>query len=64
MFNFFKEKILIEESRIKFDIELNASVLAYEIARSDGDISQQELAVLLDEIKKIAKKVKNRKTNS
>lgn len=58
MFNFLrKKKILIEDSRVKFDIELNASVLAYEIARSDGDISQQELAVLLNEIKKIAKKV-------
>lgn len=58
MFNFLrKKKILIEDSRVKFEIELNASVLAYEIARSDGDISQQELAVLLNEVKKISKKV-------
>ena len=28
---------------------------AYEVARSDGGISEQELEVLLNEIKKIAK---------
>lgn len=58
MFNFLKKKKTQNvETKAKFEIELNASVLAYEIARSDGDISQQELAVLLNEIKKIAKKV-------
>ena len=41
----------------KFEIELTASVLAYEIARSDGNISKQELVVLLEEVKKIADKV-------
>ena len=41
-----------------FDIELTASVLAYEIARSDGEISKSELAVLLEEIKRIGSKVK------
>ena len=40
-----------------FDIELTASVLAYEIARSDGDISESELSLLYDEIKKISSKV-------
>ena len=54
MFNFLKKKkIQNEDTKVKFEIELNASVLAYEIARSDGDISDQELAVLLNEIKKI-----------
>jgi uncharacterized tellurite resistance protein B-like protein len=32
-------------------------VLAYEVARSDGDISQDELRVLLNEIKKITANV-------
>lgn len=31
--------------------------MAYEIARSDGEISEPELAILLDEIKKISIKV-------
>jgi uncharacterized tellurite resistance protein B-like protein len=37
-----------------FELELTAAVLAYEIARSDGEISESELEVLLSEIKKIA----------
>ena len=58
MFNFFKKKKLeIKENKNDFDIELTASILAYEIARSDGDISEPELAILLDEIKKISTKV-------
>jgi len=36
---------------------LTASVLAYEIARIDGEISEDELKVLMEEIKDIAKKV-------
>ena len=58
MFNFFKKKKPeIKENKNDFDIELTASILAYEIARSDGDISEPELAILLDEIKKISTKV-------
>ena len=58
MFNFFKKKKPeIKENKNDFDIELTASILAYEIARSDGDISEPELAILLDEIKKISIKV-------
>jgi uncharacterized tellurite resistance protein B-like protein len=58
MFNFFKKKKPeIKENKNDFDIELTASILAYEIARSDGDISEHELAILLDEIKKISTKV-------
>tara|TARA_A100001035_G_C27773770_1_gene497808 strand:+ start:1725 stop:2168 length:444 start_codon:yes stop_codon:yes gene_type:complete len=59
MFNFFKKnntKDSKKESPI-FEIELTAAVLAYEIARSDGDVSQDELQVLMDEIEKIAVKV-------
>jgi uncharacterized tellurite resistance protein B-like protein len=55
MFSFFKKKKINEvESKESFELELTAAVLAYEIARSDGEISESELEVLLSEIKKIA----------
>ena len=58
MFNFFKKnnknKIADKPS---FELELTAAVLAYEIARSDGDVSNDELSVLMGEIEKIAIKV-------
>ena len=55
MFNFFKKDKSIEnESPASFELELTASVLAYEIARSDGEVSESELDILLSEIKKIA----------
>tara|TARA_A200000113_G_C8724525_1_gene309510 strand:+ start:113 stop:544 length:432 start_codon:yes stop_codon:yes gene_type:complete len=58
MFNFFKKT---EEKKVKntpsFEIELTAAVLAYEIARSDGEVSSDELSVLMEEIESIAKKV-------
>jgi len=60
MFSLFKKKKIEnqpEKNQINFDIELTASILAYEIARSDGDISESELLLLLDEIKKISAKV-------
>ncbi len=58
MFSFFKkidQKIKNEEP--SFEIELTAAVLAYEIARIDGDISQKELSILMEEIKTISRKV-------
>ena len=61
MFNIFKKNYKKEEKvkrTASFDIELTASVLAYEIARSDGEISNSELVVLLEEIKRIGSKVK------
>jgi uncharacterized tellurite resistance protein B-like protein len=58
MFNFFKKKTQpVEETKNNFEVELTASILAYEIARSDGDISESELSMLYDEIKKISAKV-------
>ena len=59
MFSFFKKNTNedLKEVVPSFEIELTAAVLAYEIARSDGDISQDELMILMDEIKKIAIKV-------
>ena len=58
MFNFFKKKTQpVNETKNNFEFELTASILAYEIARSDGDISESELSLLYDEIKKISAKV-------
>jgi uncharacterized tellurite resistance protein B-like protein len=58
MFNFFKKKNQpIKKTTKNFEVELTASILAYEIARSDGDISESELALLYDEIKKISAKI-------
>ena len=58
MFNFFKKKqVDTKETSSGFEIELTASVLAYEIARSDGEIDENELNVLMEEIKIISKKV-------
>ena len=58
MFNFFKKKkVETQEQNSDFEIELTASVLAYEIARSDGEIDDNELEVLMEEIKAISKKV-------
>ena len=63
MFNIFKKN---KEKQVKntpsFEIELTAAVLAYEIARSDGDVSSDELSVLIEEIDTIAKKVGKEKT--
>jgi uncharacterized tellurite resistance protein B-like protein len=59
MFKIFKKKkrdTQVEKS-IKFEIELTATILAYEIARSDGDITKFELDLLLNEVKKITSSV-------
>jgi len=59
MFNFFKKNksTVQEDTKESFEIELTASVLAYEIARIDGIVSNEELDVLIEEVKKISKKV-------
>ncbi len=63
MFNFFKkDKKIVENNENSFELELTATVLAYEIARSDGDISDDELLVLMEEIEKIAMKVGKEKS--
>ena len=63
MFNFFKkDKNKIDNNENGFELELTASVLAYEIARSDGDISDDGLFVLMEEIGKIALKVGKEKS--
>jgi uncharacterized tellurite resistance protein B-like protein len=54
MFNFFKKKQLTKVKNNKFELELTALILAYEVARCDGEISEFELNILLQEIKKIA----------
>ena len=59
MLNIFKKKKVTQDiqKNPEFEIELIGAVLAYEIARSDGDISDSELNLLIEEIKKISKKV-------
>jgi len=60
MFNFFKknpQKNSSENKDSSFEIELTAAVLAYEIARIDGEISDDELSILMQEIRNIANKV-------
>ena len=60
MFKFFKkEKKVNSDSveKLSFELELTAAVLAYEVARSDGEISEEELSVLMLEIENIANKV-------
>ena len=63
MFSFFKkDKKKVDKKEVGFEVELTATVLAYEIARSDGDISDDELSVLMEEIEKIAIKVGKEKS--
>ena len=58
MFKFFKKEIKeVASEKPSFEIELTAAVLAYEIARSDGNIGDEELKLLMNEIKIISKKV-------
>ena len=59
MFKFFKknDSTKIDQKKNAFEIDLISSVLAYEVARSDGDIDQVEVSRLLEEIKKISIKV-------
>ena len=59
MLNIFKKNKVSQDTQQKseFEIELIGTVLAYEIARSDGDISESELRLLLEEIKNISIKV-------
>jgi len=58
MFNFFKKnKKENSNDQSSFELELTASVLAYELARSDGEIDHDELSILMQEIELIAEKV-------
>ena len=57
MFDFFKKKKITAKQQTSFEIELTAAVLAYEIARSDGEVSEDELLVLMEEIESISAKV-------
>ena len=56
MLNIFKKNKASKDiqKNPEFEIELIGAVLAYEIARSDGDISDSELNILIEEIKKIS----------
>ncbi|OUV40027.1 MAG: hypothetical protein CBC71_08525 [Rhodobacteraceae bacterium TMED111] len=62
MLSFFKKNNKKDISeKANFEIELTGAVLAYEIARSDGNISQDELSLLMEEVNLIAKKVNKNK---
>jgi len=58
VFKFFKKKQKpVNEVKNNIDIELTGSLLAYEIARSDGDIKDSELSIILEELKEIGSRV-------
>ena len=59
MFNIFKKnkKEEVNINKHNFEIDLIACVLAYEVARADGNISDDELSSLLKEIEKITENV-------
>tara|TARA_B110000879_G_scaffold210677_1_gene301339 strand:- start:2356 stop:2784 length:429 start_codon:yes stop_codon:yes gene_type:complete len=57
MFSIFKKTRKLEKKESEFEVELTASILAYEIARSDGNITEDEKILLLKEVKKISHKV-------
>ncbi len=57
MFNLFKKNKKKDRESLNLvetELELTALVLAYEVARSDGEILESELEVLLKEINKVA----------
>ena len=58
MFKFFKKNNSIPKKDVpNIEAELTASILAYEIARADGEVSDDELSIILKEIKKLTIKV-------
>ena len=58
MFKFFKKKDDSSKKDVpNIEIELTAALLAYEIARADGEVSDDELSIILKEIKKLTIKV-------
>tara|TARA_Y100000766_G_C18628726_1_gene469685 strand:- start:218 stop:664 length:447 start_codon:yes stop_codon:yes gene_type:complete len=58
IFNFFKKKKIQDSDKksFTFDFELTAAVLAYEIARIDGEVDEDELKILMNELVLIANK--------
>ena len=58
LFNFLRKKKSqdLEGESVSFDFELTAAVLAYEIARIDGEIDEDELKILKSELVLIAGK--------
>jgi len=58
LFNFFKKKQApdSDSESVSFDFELTAAVLAYEIARIDGEVDEDELKILMNELVLIANK--------
>ena len=64
IFNFFKKKNSkdIKKEPVSYDFELTAAVLAYEIARIDGEIDKEELEILMQELVSIAEQTNKDKS--
>tara|TARA_B100000683_G_C12283462_1_gene470924 strand:+ start:61 stop:504 length:444 start_codon:yes stop_codon:yes gene_type:complete len=64
IFNFFKKKNPedIKKEPVSYDFELTAAVLAYEIARIDGEIDKEELEILMQELVSIAEQTNKDKS--
>ena len=64
IFNFFKKKNSkdIKKEQVSYDFELTAAVLAYEIARIDGEIDKEELEILMQELVSIAEQTNKDKS--
>ncbi len=64
IFNFFKKKNpkYLKKEPVSYDFEITAAVLAYEIARIDGEIDKDELEILMQELVSIAKKTNKDKS--
>ena len=64
IFNFLKRKDPedIKKESISYDFELTAAVLAYEIARIDGEIDKEELEILMQELVSIAEQTNKDKS--
>ena len=63
MFDIFKKKSTSEKTAAEnreFEINLIGSVLAYEVARADGAVSQDELRNLVKEIDNISINLKKK----
>ncbi len=58
LFNFLRKKKAQDSvsASLSFDFELTAAVLAYEIARIDGEVDEDELKILKNELVLIASK--------
>ncbi len=64
MFKLFKKSKIekIKKESVSYDFELTAAVLAYEIARIDGEVDKNELEILMQELVSVAEKTNKDKS--